>query len=268
VNFFMGTHKAVWLERVDIPLFVSVRTLRGRKKMPRALGPWCLDSSGFTELNMYGAWKTTPRQYVADVRRISNEVGNLKWAAAQDYMCEPFVLKKTGLSIGQHQSLTVANYIELRSLAPELPIAPVLQGFHLDDYLRCVDLYQKMGVNLFDAPVVGVGTMCRRQGTQDAHRILGELAKTGLPLHAFGFKKAGLMLSRRFLASSDSLAWSYDARRNQSVRCGGTHKSCANCMTFALRWREILLRELAAADKQLDLFAPVLPPRRLSRAAV
>jgi hypothetical protein len=259
MRFYLGTHKAAWLERVEIPLFVSVRTLRGRKKMPRALGPWALDSGGFTELNMNGAWQTTPKQYVADVRRIQQEVGQLAWAASCDWMCETFVLKKTGKSVAEHQRLTVENYIELRQLAPELPFAPVLQGFHLDDYLRCFDLYQKKGVNLYDAPVVGVGTMCRRQGTQDAHKILGELAKTGLPLHAFGFKKAGLLLSRRFLASSDSLAWSYDARRNQMVRCGGKHKSCANCMTFALLWRKRLLQELEAADKQLDLFSSPSP---------
>lgn len=250
----MGTHKGAWLGRTDVPLFVSVRTLRDRKKMPRALGAWSLDSGGFTELNMHGKWKTTPKQYIADVRRISDEVGHLAWAAACDWMCEPFVLKKTGKSVRQHQQLTVENYLELKSLAPDLPITPVIQGFEKDDYLRCVELYLRHGINLTKEPIVGVGTMCRRQGTQEAHLILGALHKLGLRLHAFGFKKAGLMMSRRFLASSDSLAWSYDARRNQTVRCGGTHKSCANCMTFALGWRQALLRDISVADSQMELF--------------
>lgn len=254
VEFIIGTHKAVWLERTNVPLFISVRTLMGRKKLPRALGPVTIDSAGFTELNKHGKWTITPKKYVEEVRRISEEVGQLAWAAAQDWMCEPFVLKKTGLSVEEHQRRTVQNYLELKSLAPDLPFTPVVQGYERKDYLRCVELYLKNGINLTKSPIVGVGTMCRRQGKHEAHMILGDLHKLGLRMHAFGFKKAGLLMSRRFLASSDSLAWSYDARRNQAVRCGGTHKSCANCMTFALQWRQSLLRELQVADSQMELF--------------
>ena len=47
-------------------------------------------------------------------------------------MCEPFMLAKTGLTVAEHQARTVANYLELRSLAPELPFVPVLQGWSLD----------------------------------------------------------------------------------------------------------------------------------------
>jgi hypothetical protein len=256
MEVFLGTHKAHWLGLVDIPLFVSVRTLRGRKKLPRARAPFALDSGGFSELNLFGKWQTTPQQYVEELRRIINEVGHLAWAASCDWMCEPFVLKKTGLTIADHQRLTVENYLELRSLAPELPIAPVVQGYSVDDYLRCVEMYNRRGVNLQEAPIVGVGTMCRRQGKkeQEAHKILWQLHSLGLRLHAFGFKKQGLLQSRRFLASSDSLAWSYDARRNQAVRCGGSHASCANCLTFALQWRRNLLGVIAAHDSQQELF--------------
>lgn len=254
LNFILGTHKGHWLGLTEAPLFVSVRTLRQRKKLPRAKGPSAIDSGGFTELNMHGEWKTTPKQYITDLRRIFDEVGKVEWAAAQDWMCEPFVIKKTGLSVKEHQRRTVENYLELKSLAPDLAITPVIQGFERDDYLRCVELYLRHGVNLTKEPIVGVGTMCRRQGTQEAHLILGSLHKLGLRLHAFGFKKAGLLMSRRFLVSSDSLAWSYDARRNHAVRCGGTHKSCANCLTFALEWRQALLREIQVADSQMELF--------------
>ena len=72
---------------------------------------------------------------MAAVRRYRDEIGRLEWAAPIDWMCEPFMLAKTGLAIAVHQAHTVANYLELRSLVPELPFVPVLQGWSRDDYL-------------------------------------------------------------------------------------------------------------------------------------
>ena len=45
-----------------------------------------------------------------------------------DWMCEPAMLARTGLTVAEHQAGTVANYLELRAAAPELPFIPVLQG--------------------------------------------------------------------------------------------------------------------------------------------
>src|SRR5262245_10177589 len=80
------------------------------------------------------------------------------WSGRRRRMCEPFMLAKTGLTVAEHQARTVANYLELRSLAPELPFVPVLRGWSLGDYLhRCVELYERAGVNLAREPLVGVG---------------------------------------------------------------------------------------------------------------
>ncbi len=38
------------------------------------------------------------------------------------------------------------------------------------------------------------------------------------------------------LESADSMAWSYDARRAPAL-AGCTHRNCANCLEYALRWR-------------------------------
>ena len=90
-----------------MPLFVSHRQLASRKSFPRAQGPWCEDSAGFTEIRLYGGYQTPPRQYVADVRLHMQEIGKMQWAAIQDWMCEPFMLAKTGLSVEEHQSRTI-----------------------------------------------------------------------------------------------------------------------------------------------------------------
>jgi hypothetical protein len=252
VCFYLGTHKPAWLASETfrhVPLFVSRRVLAPRRQLPRAVGRWALDSGGFTELAIHGRWSITPVEYVREVRRISVGVGGLEWAAPQDWMVEPAMLQKTGRSIADHQRLTVSNYLDLRQLAPDLPIVPVLQGWTLGDYWRCADQYERRGVALAKLPLVGVGTLCRRQGTNDAVRILTTLAAEGLRLHGFGFKTQGLRRCAGILKSADSMAWSLHARRRPPIeghdlkgagrRAG--HKNCANCPDYALQWLSTML---------------------------
>jgi hypothetical protein len=245
-------HHAHWLERAPFPLFVSHRRLAARRRLPRAAIRWALDSGGFTELRLHGGWRTTPTEYVAAIRRYSDEIGRLEWAAPQDWMCEPFMLAKTGLTVAEHQLRTVENYLELRSLAPELPFVPVLQGWSLDDYRRCVELYQQTGVDLAAEPLVGVGSVCRRQATGEIEAIVHSLAAMGLRLHGFGVKAGGLVRYADCLASADSLAWSFEARRAAPLPdC--SHANCANCLRYAAAWRERTLARLGAVQMHLRL---------------
>lgn len=239
MRFYLGTHKAVWLSRVSIPLFVSRRTLAGRKTFPKARAPWALDSGGFSELSSYGAWTVPPQQYVREVATFVREIGQLQWAAIQDWMCEPHIIQKTGLSIIEHQRRSVMSLLTLSGLAPELPWAPVLQGWTLDDYHRHVEMYAEHGVDLESYQTVGVGSVCRRQASTQAAGIIRSLACHGLRLHAFGFKLTGLPAIHRHAVSADSMAWSFGARYEPPLpECVGKHKTCANCMTYALRWYE------------------------------
>jgi hypothetical protein len=159
VRFLLGTHRPNWLEELTVPLFISHRRLKGYKTLPHACGEWALDSGGFTELSKYGEWRTTVPEYLEAVTRYQAEVGNLAWAAPQDWMCEPWIIAKTGLSVREHQERTVTNYLDLRDRGPFIP---VLQGWDEADYHRCVDLYTEAGVDLTTEPLVGLGTVCRR----------------------------------------------------------------------------------------------------------
>lgn len=252
--FYLGVHHANWLATACVPLFVSRRTLAPMKKLPRAAAPWALDSGGFTELSMHGRWTLPARDYVADVRRFRDEVGSLEFAAPQDWMCEPDMLKKTGLTVAEHQRRTVANYVELRELAPDLPFVPVLQGWSLGDYLDCCKAYERAGVDLVSLPLVGIGTVCRRQHTLSAELIIRHLADDGLRLHGFGFKVTGLRACHDVLASADSMAWSYNARRNLPLPGHeARHKNCANCLEYALQWRDDLFESLERDARQMRL---------------
>lgn len=247
-EFYLGSHHASqrWFD-LEVPLFVSRRVLKDRKRLPIATAPWALDSGGFTELSMYGWWETTEQEYVADVRRFADEIGNLDWAAPQDWMCEPWIIAKTvrlgrpAIRKAKHLGRTVRNFLSLREELGELVI-PVLQGWVRDDYHDCWELYEWSGVDLEAEPVVGLGSVCRRQNTAEAGRIVRSLAP--LRLHYFGAKVTGLGNFADALTSADSMAWSYRARHDAPLH-GCTHKSCANCPRYAMRWRQHVLNLLA-----------------------
>lgn len=256
MKFYLGTHCSSWLSQTDVPLFVSRRRMP-KKRFRAATCDWALDSGGFTELTMYGEWTVGAAEYADEVRRYAECVGRLEWAAIQDWMCEPAVMEGgsiagrkapgTGLSLAEHQRRTIESLLVLREIAPDLPWAPVLQGWELDDYAGHVEQYESAGVDLRAEPIVGVGSVCRRQGSDEIAEVFRTLHGFGLRLHGFGVKTRGLAKSAAYLETADSLAWSYAARRTPILlpECEGKgHKNCANCLTFALKWRRDLLSEI------------------------
>ena len=269
-RFWLGTHQPGWLARARVPLFVSDVRLRAYRQLPAAAAPWALDSGGFTELQRFGRWTISPHEYADRVRRYRDTIGALAWAAPQDWMCEPIVIgggragrltfAGTGLTVAEHQRRTVASYLELRGIAPDLPFIPVLQGYTCEEYQQCADLYVGAGIDLTREPLVGLGSVCRRQATAEACQIITALHARGITrLHGFGVKILGLQRYGHLLASADSLAWSEDARRRGRPmpgcpahrpgcppRCRAHHANCANCLRYALAWRAA--KVLAAAS--------------------
>jgi hypothetical protein len=257
-RFFLGAHQPGWLRDGVAPLFVSDRQLRGYRTLPRAAGPWALDSGAFSTLER-GEHFDPPKVYASRVRRYAEEIGSLEWVAPQDWMCEGHIRAKTGLVVAEHQRRTVQNYLELRDLLGDL-VRPVVQGESVpDDYLRCVDMYERAGVDLTALPLVGLGSVCRRQATGQAEQIITALNDMGLSrLHGFGIKVLGLRRYGWRLASSDSMAWSYAARRAGRPLPGCTgHINCANCRRYAYQWAAsvaTIADQAAAAPRQMSLF--------------
>jgi hypothetical protein len=279
-TWYLGIHRANWLsfpEFTDVPVFISRRVFP-KQKNHRAVGRFAIDSGGFTELQKFGRWTITPTEYVAFLRRVWNETGHFDFAAPQDWMCELAVIEGgefagqvfvgTGLSVEEHQRRTVDNYLELRALAPELPIIPVLQGWKVGDYLRCAGMYAAAGVDLTTAPLVGLGSVCRRQDTDEAVEIIEALRDWGVEnLHGFGFKIEGLRKCWFVLKTADSLAGSFDGRRAgpcqhpQWWRDRNLQpKSEANCPTFFLNYRRKHIhppKRMPSRQLAMDLFSAV-----------
>lgn len=226
MRFFTGLHQPSDAKHFDAA-FVSVNRLRKRKG-PFAVGDWIMDSGAFTEISTHGHYRHAVAEYAAEIRRWKRN-GNLLAAVSQDWMCEPWIVTKTGLSVECHQQLTVERYDALLAEDTGAYILPVLQGYEPADYVRHLRMY---GARLAPGAWVGVGSVCKRNGDPASiARVLiaikGE--RPDLLLHGFGLKKTAL--SSDFITSqlhtADSMAWSFNARKNG--RNG-------NCWREALRW--------------------------------
>lgn len=249
MRFFLGVIDPSWLDRPEFetaPLFVSRNRLMGYRSEIRARTDWILDSSAFTEIERHGRWTVSAKDYASMAARWQRDIGRMRAAAICDYMCEPPMIEKTGMCVVEHQILTTRSLLELRDLEPGLPWMPVLQGWEPDQYLSHLDRYDRAGVDLTKEPLVGLGSVCRRQHTDDAEKVILNLYRMGIRVHAFGFSTPGLRRVGKYLASSDSMSWSY-AARFRPVRlseCTHSYPDCSYCERWALVWRRQLLQVL------------------------
>lgn len=259
-RFYLGAHQPGWLYDSPVPLFISDRRLRTYKRLLPAVCDWSLDSGGFTELSTHGTWDNgpTPAEYVARIRRYQRHIGRLQWAAPQDWMAEPWIVAKTGLTVREHQRRTITNLITLRHLGPELPIIPVIQGYQVNDYLHHIDSYRNAGIDLTTEPLVGVGSVCRRQHSDEIGQVFAAIRDAGIPnLHGFGVKALGLRRYGQFLASADSMSWSMQARREPPLPGCDGHINCANCRRYAYDWARRMTVAAGTCNGTIQLALPL-----------
>ncbi len=213
MKFYVGIHQPSDAKRLG-PVFVSVTRLTGKKgrRTKFTESPWILDSGAFTTIAKHGDFPESPAAYAEIIRRWASP--NLVAAVSQDYMCEAFMLAKTGKTIAEHQAMTIARYDAL--LAEDLAgvtLMPVLQGYAPAAYARHVLAY---GSRLGPGAYVGVGSVCKRNGDPGAVLAVLEAihdVRPDLRLHGFGLKATSLASQaiRGHLESADSMAWSFAA---------------------------------------------------------
>jgi hypothetical protein len=214
VKFYVGLHQPADARHFDLAC-ISINRLRGRKKALDC-GDVLVDSGAFTELAQHGHYRHSVEEYAAEIKRLHTAgVVRISAAVAQDYMCESWMVEKTGLSIEEHQRLTIERYDALVACDLPVPVLPVLQGFAPSDY---ADHVRQYGDRLKFGMWVGVGSVCKRQG--DPRSIIAVLQsitrlRPDLRLHGFGVKRTSLLHPgvRELLYSADSMAWSFAARK-------------------------------------------------------
>jgi len=193
--------------------FISINRLQ-RRKSDFEVRDWIMDSGAFTEISTHGRWTKTVEEYAEQIERW-RRCGNMLAAVSQDWMCEPFITEKTGLTIAEHQDMTITRYDRLQSETDAL-IIPVLQGYHPRDYVAHVRAY---GSLLKPGAWTGVGSVCKRNTDPRVIEHILRLIKTERPdlrLHGFGLKITALrrLPIRALLHSADSMAWSFAARKD------------------------------------------------------
>lgn len=119
--FYLGAPEPAWMPRTDVPLMVSHNRLRRRTRMPAGRGPVWIDSGVFGDLVIAGRAPDPPAVYAAALDRYRDEIGTVAYASPQDSMCEAAALARTGLTVADHQRLTVANLLELRQFT-DVPV--------------------------------------------------------------------------------------------------------------------------------------------------
>lgn len=212
VLFYTGLHQpsdAKHFERA----FISVNRVE-KRLAPIGAGSWIMDSASFTEVSTYGRHRRDVRDYARVIEWWALRP-NLVAAVAQDYMCEPFIVKKTGLTVQKHQELTVERYLSLlQNVRTLCYIMPVLQGYAPEEYVRHIDMYAE---TLAHGAYVGVGSVCKRNSdvaAVEAVLVAVKRRRPDLRLHGFGLKTTAFTsrLVRALLYSADSMAWSLAAR--------------------------------------------------------
>lgn len=240
VRFFIGLHQPSDAQHFAASM-VSVNRLRGRKSH-FMVGDWMMDSGAFTEISTHGCYRSSVADYASEIKRWAS-CGNLLAAVAQDWMCEPFIVAKTGLSVAVHQQLTIDRYDDLlRYDVGGVYIMPVLQGYAPQDYADHIRAY---GDHLGYGAWVGVGSVCKRNASPasiEAVLLAIHTVRPDLRLHGFGLKTTALRSSLVYdlLDTADSMAWSFHARKN------GRN---ANDWREAARWA----RAIQDAPRQISL---------------
>jgi len=144
-----------------------------------------LDSGGFSFFTKYSDYPFTVREYVkwiCEMQKVNN--GKVKYAAIMDYPCEPSINRKAFKTNKERIEKTVENAI--KCFENEIPAKwiPVLQGYALDEYIFCLDLYKEHGI-LTD--YIAIGSMCKRSNISEIVKIVYEIKKVYRgKIHVFG----------------------------------------------------------------------------------
>lgn len=178
-----------------------------RKKFLSRFGLKWLDCGGFTMLNKYGDYPFSVVNYANLIARLRPD-----YYATMDYPCEPEISRALGLMSNKERiKATVQNASELMYWESQLPgqMVPVIQGYDLDEYLYCLDLYNQIGLI---RDYMAVGSMCRRiskaQISELVPGIYHAAKKIGCNrLHFFGLKLSpSLAAHSNMIYSRDSAA--------------------------------------------------------------
>jgi len=171
-----------------------------------------LDSGGYSFFSQWGEYPFSIEDYIT-LAGILKDTYPLYKVATLDYPCEPDINRSQLMTNKERIKKTVSNTVECYDLDKTLPWLPVIQGYKLDEYLHCIDLYNEAGVI---SDYWAIGSLCSRKGNLRSIKYLltklYELALSDVKIHAFGLNLPYIKDPQIFniLHSSDSAAWTFN----------------------------------------------------------
>lgn len=170
MRFFVGLdspHHAQHFERC----MLSVNRLAGRKSDIH-VASWMMDSGAFTKVEKFGGYPNTPSEYAEQVVRWSR-CGTLVAAVAEDFMCEPFMLKRTLLGEQQSGGRYPAGGVGPDAVPLSREALEAMPDLSEQQGLERVRQHQRWTVERYDALLEAVGDEWARSGRAgDAPYIL------------------------------------------------------------------------------------------------
>jgi len=247
-----GTQRRV-CEALEHP-YVLINFMTKSNQPPRHQHVLFVDSGGFPSSYQHNGYKgKSDAQYLNYVMRHRAEC-----YALRDYPCEPQILRRHNLTVQQQIQRTLQHHLRLLDLHDSLGVkaqpVPVLQGWHVSEYLDCLDSFREHGLI---KDYMAIGSLCRRHATKQIARIIltlhSELPRR-VKLHAFGTKISVLSNPAVFdsLFSVDSGAFDYAARWKKLRKSGMSTYAAAleYAMDYLSRVRELQERRTRDSSKQ------------------
>jgi hypothetical protein len=204
------------IEEVDFPINVMYSAFwfwkngkfRGKPRFPKTMQKLFLDSGGYQAFTKFGSYPFTVEDYARYISEVSPN-----FAATMDFPCEPQLSLGT---VEERIQKTVLNAKELAKLAENEELVMVLQGYRIDDYLSCINLYEKEDLSLDH---VAIGSLCRRKSNKEIYGILNAIRKV-LPnskIHGFGLSLTAVKDFSIFqlIDSFDTQAWLWEIKSNR-----------------------------------------------------
>lgn len=228
-DFFIGIPYPSMAAKLDWSKFMlSFNRIADTRTAPIQIKKWIGDCGAFTLLERFGRFPTPEEDYAAKINKWAG-CGELMAAVSRDWLCAPPVLAATGLSVEQHQALTIEGYERLRSLTP-VYVMPTLQGSKVEDYASHLGGY---GDLLALGQWVGLGSLVGRP--KDEVRAIAAAVKALRPdlrLHGFGVEPE---TAQGLFHSCDHMKWSSTNRKAlPEVEAAGNYliPSCSRKRNF------------------------------------
>lgn len=196
-----------------------------RKFLPGTHGRW-LDCGGYTVLNKFGDYPWSMAAYANLVAKLQPD-----YYATMDYPCEPDITRALRLKSNLERiQATVANAAtfasEYEPMIDGPQMVPVIQGWTLDEYLHCIQIYQEAGLI---REYMAVGSMCTRSNDEQLKEIVPAIyeatRRAGVHrLHFFGFKMSSMLDGLQpYIHSQDSAAVYIANTQKVKRRWGGRY---------------------------------------------